>query len=365
MKRVFDKTIINGMTLKNRFIRTGLWMKSVDDDGSINDETLNIYRELGVGGAGLIITGYANASSVDIPNIKMINASNDNFIEGLRNLASAIKEGGSMAGLQISPGGGSQNFHPNSSEQDLVGPSEIENRVTKITPRKATKEDLARIIDETSEAARRGKEAGFDAIELHLGHGYLVSQFLTPYYNRRNDEYGGDIHNRARLIYEIIEATRTKLGSDYPILIKINHNDLMDDGEGLELEDAIKMLEKIDTLDVDIITITGVNESSGKGLAPALKGINKLEDLSYFKEATIKIANKVKTKICLMGGNKNIDLMEGILNSSNIDYLAEGRPLLAEPDLINKWGKDKAYKPKCIACNKCWETTPCSCIFNR
>jgi 2,4-dienoyl-CoA reductase-like NADH-dependent reductase (Old Yellow Enzyme family) len=114
-----------------------------------------------------------------------------------------------------------------------------------------------------------------------------------------------------------------------------------------------------------LIEVSGVNESSGKGLMPARRGINKPEKQSYFREETKAIAEKVNAKVVLMGGNRSIETMEEILNTSQITYASIARPLLCEADLINKWIIDQDYKPKCVSCNKCWDTKPNSCIFNR
>lgn len=211
----------------------------------------------------------------------------------------------------------------------------------------------------------RAKKAEFDAVQIHAVHGYLLSQFLTPYYNRRNDEYGGDIHNRAKIIYETIEEIRKRVGNDYPIMIKINYDDLMEKNPGLTTEESIEVFKKMDELGIDIIEPSAANLSSGEANYPFRTGINSLEKQSYFKEDVMKIASEVKAKVILMGGNRNINLMNEILNTTEIEYLSLSRPLLAEPDLINKWMDNKDYKQKCVSCNRCWDGLSNCCIFSR
>lgn len=364
MKSLFDSTQIKGLTLKNRFVRSSLWMKMAEDDGHLNNETIRFYENLAKGGVGLIITGYAFISKDEQPNPKMLGIYDDSFIEEYKLLVDLVHKYESKIALQIVYGG-SQNHHPNSSKMNILGPSTIKNRVTGITPKEASTEDIKRIVSDFGKAAKRAKMAGFDAVQIHAAHGYFLSQFLTPYYNRRTDEYGGDIHNRARIIYETIQEVKKQVGEDFLLMIKLNFDDFMDNNEGLTEIESIEVFKRISELGVDIIEVSAVNESSGKGLSPARTNIKQLENQSYFKEATSKIASQVTSKVILMGGNRNFDLMTEILNTTNIEYFSLARPLLCEFDLISKWSNDKSYIPRCISCNKCWETTPNACIFNR
>lgn len=335
-----------------------------EKDGHLNDEIINIYEELAKGGVSLILTGYAFISEDEQPNPRMLGIYDDSFIEEYKVLVEKVHKNGSKIALQIVYGG-SQSHHPDAKNMKILGPSAVENRVTGITPKESTQEELLTIIKKFGDAAERAKLAGFDAVQVHAAHGYFLSQFLTPYYNRRNDEYGGTIHNRARIIYEVIEEVRKRVGEDYPLMIKLNFADFMDEGEGLTEKESIEVFKAVDKLGVDIIEVSAVNESSGKGLLPARTGIKALDKQSYFKDTTAKIANQVDAKVVLMGGNRNIELMQEILQNTDIEYFSIARPLLSEPNLINKWIKDKKYIPKCISCNKCWETEPNSCIFNR
>jgi 2,4-dienoyl-CoA reductase-like NADH-dependent reductase (Old Yellow Enzyme family) len=288
----------------------------------------------------------------------------DSFIEEYKILVDKVHKQETKIAMQIVYGG-SQNEHPDASEMNIYGPSAIKNIVSGITPKEATKADIKGIVTKFADAAVRVKKAGFDAVEIHAAHGYLLSQFLTPYYNRRSDEYGGDIHNRARIIYEVIKEIRKKVGMDYPIMIKINFDDFMDKNQGLSKEESIEVFKKIDELGIDMIEPSAVNLSSGEGKVPFLKGINTVDKQSYFKEAVMNIANVVKAKVILVGGNKNMDLMSEILNTTKIQYFSLSRTLLCEADLINKWMENKDYKSKCISCNKCWDEVPNFCIFNR
>ena len=363
-KTLFDSTNIKQLSLKNRFFRSALWMKMAEENGHLNEDLIKCYEELAKGGVGFIFTGYAFVSDDEQPNSRMLGISDDSFIDEYKDLVDRVHKAGSKIALQIAYGG-SQNHHPDAKKMNVLAASAIKNRVTGLIPKEVTKEDIRSIVKKFGDAAVRAKKAGFDSVQLHAAHGYFVSQFLTPYYNRRDDEYNGTIHNRARIIYEIIEEVRKRVGENYPLMIKLNFDDFMDEGEGLTKDESMDIFKNVDELGIDVIEVSAVNESSGKGLAPAMTGINFIEKQSYFKEFTAKLASEVNAKVILMGGNRNMDLMEDILNSTNIEYFSIARPLLTEADLINKWKKNRDYAPKCISCNKCGETQPNSCIFNR
>jgi 2,4-dienoyl-CoA reductase-like NADH-dependent reductase (Old Yellow Enzyme family) len=365
MKNLFDKTNIKNLEMKNRFIRSATWMDMAEEDGHLNEEIINMYEEVAKGGVGLIITGYTFISDDEQPNPRMTGIYDDTFIEEYKVLVDRVHRHGSKIALQIVLGG-SQCMHPDADKMNIYGPSAVKNRVTGITPREVSKKDIADIVKKFGDAAYRAKESGFDSVQIHAAHGYFLSHFLTPYYNRRQDEYGGaDIHNRSRIIYETIEEIKRRVGNDYPLMIKLNFDDFMDEGEGLSQEESIEIYKRVSELGVDIIEVSAINGSSGKGLKPSIAGANPIEKQSYFREAAANIALYVKSKVVLMGGNKDFNLMNELLNTTEIEYFSMSRALHCEPDLVNKWMGDNNYKAKCISCDRCWETQPNSCFFNR
>jgi 2,4-dienoyl-CoA reductase-like NADH-dependent reductase (Old Yellow Enzyme family) len=362
--QLFEETKIGNITVKNRFIRSALWLKAAEEDGHINAFILDSYENLAKGGAGLILTGYAYISDEEQPNSRMKGIYDDSFIDEYRRLTEKVHSHGSKIALQI-VFGGSQSHHPKAESMNILAPSAVENRVTGLMPKEATKEDIKRIITLFGDAAERAKKAGFDGVQIHAAHGYFLSMFLTPYYNKRDDEYNGDIHNRARIIYEVYKEVRRRIGIDFPVMIKLNFDDFMDEGEGLVFEDAIEVFKRLDELGIDLMEVSATNESSGKGLAPARTKIASKEKQSYFREATTRIAKVVNSPVVLMGGNRDISIMEDILSNSEIQFFSIARPLLSEPDLINKWRESKEYKPRCVSCNKCWLSEPNSCILKQ
>ncbi|ADV43004.1 NADH:flavin oxidoreductase [Bacteroides helcogenes] len=364
-KELFQQVRFKNLTLKNRFVRSAVWMQMASEEGHLTPELVDVYKKLADGGVGLIITGYAYIDINDQPNSRMIGMYDDTFIPEWKEVIDYVHKKGAKIALQIASGG-SQTYIESAKHRKILAASAVLNRVTGILPEEMTKEDITHLIETYKQAALRAKQTGFDAIQIHAAHGYLLSQFLTPYYNRRTDEYGGTLHNRARLIYEIFSAIRSVLGCDFPIMIKLNFDDFMDNGEGLTFPESIEMFKHLDTLGVDFIEPSGTNESSGRGLKPAFSKIAQTtEKQSYFSIQVAQIAEQISTPIILVGGNRNIEVMGKLLNETNIQLFSLARTLFAEPYLINRWKENPDYIPKCIACNRCWDTTPNSCILNR
>lgn len=362
--KIFEETSIRNLKLNNRIIRSAVWMNMADKDGHITSKLYNVYENLAQGGLGLIITGYTIIDPEDRPNPGMMGIYDDSFIEEHKKLVEIAHKNNTPIAIQLACGG-SQTNHPDSQNNELMGPSSIINRVTKIKPREMSLADIKNVINSFTKAAIRAQKAGYDALEIHAAHGYLLSQFLTPYCNRRKDKYGGDINNRARIIYEIVSSIRKHVGKDFTIMIKINHDDYMDEGEGLTLSEAVIVAKGLEKSGVDIIEISGVNETSGKGIGPARTNIKKQKSQSYFLEPTKLIAENVNIPIILMGGNRNIKRLNSILNETNISYFSIARPFICEPDLVNKWKKNPEYKPRCVSCNGCYRDGQTGCILNK
>lgn len=364
-KTLFDTVKFQKLILKNRFVRSGVWMKMADEQGHLTPELVNVYKTLVDGGVGFIITEYTYIDANDQPNPHMIGMYDDSFITEWQKIIDYAHAKGVKIACQIASGG-SQSGLEASKHRRMMAPSAIQNRVTGILPEAMTKDNILHVIECHRKAALRVKQAGFDAVQIHAAHGYLLSQFLTPYYNRRTDEYGGSIHNRARLIYEVISAVRKVVGDDFPVMIKINFDDFMSEGEGLSFAESLEMFKHLDTLGLDFIEPSATNLSSGNGITQSFPHISRsVEKQSYFRKQVSEIARHIQTPLILVGGNRNISVMENILNNDNIPLFSLARTLFSEPDLINKWQKNPSYIPKCISCNKCWETTPNSCILNR
>lgn len=282
-KTLFEQVSFPKLTLKNRFVRSGVWMEMADEQGHLTPDLIDVYKALVDGGVGFIITEYTYIDVNDQPNPRMIGMYDDSFISEWKEIIDYAHAKRTKIACQIASGG-SQSGLAASKHRRIVGPSAVLNRVTGITPEEMTKDDILHIIESHKKAALRVKKAGFDAVQIHAAHGYLLSQFLTPYYNRRKDEYGGSVQNRARLIYEVVAGVRSAVGEDFPVMIKINFDDFMSEGEGLSFPESLEMFKHLDALGLDFIEPSGTNLSSGNGITQSFPHIARsIEKQSYFR----------------------------------------------------------------------------------
>ncbi len=336
MKNLFDNTKIKNMKLKNRFVRSATWENLASTSGHTNKDILKIYTDLAKGGVGLIITSYAYITDTEQPNANMLGIYDDSFINDYKDLVKSVHDYDCKIMMQIVYGGSQTSYKTDG--RSILGPSNIPHIKTGVIPKAMTKADIEFIINAFSDAAYRCKLAGFDGVQIHGAHGYLLSQFLDPYHNKRDDEYGGSIENRSRIILGVYKAIREKVGDDYHIGIKINSSDFRD--SGATFNDCKYVVQKLDELGIDSVEVSGGDFRSFKGE-------------SYFKDYANELASSVKCPIILVGGNRTFKSMTNVLNSTNIGYFSICRPLICEPDLINKFLDNNAYTHKCVNCNQC------------
>ena len=350
MKTLFDTTLLSGIQINNRFVRSATWEKLADDNGHITEKQTAIYEELALNKVGTIITGNANILASDIPSPKMMGMYDDSFIEEYRKLTEMVHRHGSAIIMQLVHGGSNTGF--NAANRIFLAPSAVENKAEKTMPRAMNKADILEVIRAFAAAAHRAEVAGFDGVQLHIAHGYLLSQFLCPYYNRRTDEYGGSVENRSRIIIEILKAVRKVVSKDFALMAKINCDDFMDNG--LTAEDSLAVCKLLTENGLNAIEVSGGSGSSRKNEGAARTGIIKKEKESYFKDYASIIAEQIDIPVILVGGNRSLENMTKILNTTKIEYFSLSRPLLREPKLIARWESGDTEKSKCIACNQCF-----------
>ena len=364
MKTIFDKTECNSLFLKNRLWRSATWMNMANKKGHLTDRLEQIYLNLAKGGVGTIITGYAYILEEEQPNPGMLGIYDDSFIPEYRVFTDKIKKAGTNIIMQIVYGGSATDF--NIGNRKIWGPSAVPHPFFKTTPTSMSRDNIATIVSAFAKAAGRCKDAGFDGIELHGAHTYLLSQFLSPYYNRRTDRYGGSIENRARIIYEILDAVRKEVGPDYPVFIKMHCSDEWDDN-GLTVEESLHVARQLEKQGISGIEFSGGNRDNENypDSGPIRGKILKEANQSYFAEKTAKIAEQLNIPVILVGGNRSPELMNKILNTTKIKYFSMARALLSEPDLVNRWQRGDTGKLRCVACNKCWNNDGNICIQDR
>jgi 2,4-dienoyl-CoA reductase-like NADH-dependent reductase (Old Yellow Enzyme family) len=349
MKTLFDRTTLSKINLKNRFIRSATWEELADEKGHLTNELISLYENLAKGGVSTIITGFANVMGFDQPAPNMMGIYDDIFINEYKRLTNKVHENDTNIIMQIVHGG------------SKWGPSEIKHLLIKTITKEMSKSEIKEVVQAFADAALRVKKAGFDGVQIHAAHGFLLSMFLNPHYNKRTDEYGGSIKKRAKILFESFEAVRQAVGEDYPILVKINCEDFMDDG--LTPEDSLYVCKVLSEKGINVIEVSGGSSSSRKNEGP-IRRADTQEKESYFKEYAAKIAREVKVPVVLVGGNRSIDNMDKILNNTKIEYFSMARPFICEPDLINRWKAGNTDPTKCISHYTCSGVRK-GCILNQ
>jgi 2,4-dienoyl-CoA reductase-like NADH-dependent reductase (Old Yellow Enzyme family) len=360
MKSLFDQTSLSKLFMKNRFIRSATCENLAGEEGHITPQLLAIYEDLAKSGVGTIITGSAYISNLEnmVPGVMAIY--DDSFIDEYKQLTKTVHRYGVNLFLQLVYGG-SQTIL-NSDKKVIWGPSAKVNLATSVQSQEMTQEDIVFVQNAFADAALRAKQAGFDGIQLHVAHGYLLSQFLSPYYNERCDKYGGNIENRARMTLETYAAIREKVGSEYPIIVKVNSEDFME--KGATFEDCKYICRKLTELGIDAIEVSGGCASSRTNEG-SIRQISNIEQESYFKTYAEEIAQVVNVPVILVGGNRQFNSMMNILNQTKIEYLALSRPLICENNLIARWQQGELKRAKCVSCGACHSGKGMKCVFNQ
>ena len=350
MSSLFEKTTINGMTLNNRFIRSATFEAMANSDGSCKPELIRLNKELADGEVGLIITGYAYISKIGKCRLSQTGVHNDSILGGLKEMAEAVHAVGGAIAMQIVHCG--CNSFVIQEGGTALGPSPI------LMPqgcqcRDMTTAEVKETIDDFVSAAIRVKNAGFDGVQLHGAHGYLISQFLSPYYNKRTDEYGGSLENRARFLLEILRGIRSAIGTDYPVMVKINSDDFLENG--FIKEEMLQVAAMLEQEGIDAIEISGGTHLSPDKYSFSRKtGIVSEDKELYFEEAARIYKEKIKVPLMLVGGIRSLSVAEKVVDAGLADYVSLCRPLIREPHLIRRWRSGDAKKATCISCNECF-----------
>ena len=349
MANLFDPTTINGMTLQNRLVRSATWEGMCEQDGRPTEKLANWYRDLAQGGIGLIVSGYTfvRPEGKGLPGKMGIHT--DDFAGDYENLTRAVHAAGGKIAVQLVHAGG-QTDAKNAGRQPLA-PSAVQVDQFPEMPAEPTKDEIKDLVTAFGEGARRARAWGFDAVQLHGAHGFLINQFLSPLTNRRTDEYGGSIENRSRFLLEVYHKVRETVGADYPVMIKLNAADNLDGG--LEIDDALYAAKKLAEAGIDAIEVSAGTPASGAE-NPAREKINKPEKEAYNLELARRIKDAVNCPVMVVGGFRSYEVAEKAIKDDGMDYIAMARPLIRESDLPNRWLQGDRSPVTCISCNSCF-----------
>jgi len=324
---LFQTIRIGGLDLKNRIVMAPMFLAYGNPDGTISPMMLDHYRKIAQGGAAMIIVEHTLVDERGMASSRQIRADRDDFVPGLHNLAEVIKENGALAGIQINHAGKFARVKEPLSASAVefhAGPN-----VT-ITPRALTPEEIKSTIDSYVQAALRVKEAGFDLVELHGGTGYLLTQFLSPRTNKRDDKYGGTLENRMSFPLEVLGSVKDAVGPDYPIGYRFLAEEWLPDGLSLqETEVFARMLERTDIAYLSVMG--GTHESF---MIPEIAEQSQKD--GYMVHLANAIKKKVSVPVFTAGRITTPELAEEIIESGKADVVALARILFADPDWPNK-----------------------------
>lgn len=349
MADIFTPWTMNRLTLPNRLVRSATWEGLAEEGGIPGHDLINATADLAQGGVGLIIMGFSYIMPQGQAMPRQTGIHRDANIGPMTRVSDAVHQAGGKAAMQIVHGGGQCRAKITGSQP--VGPSKLVHPFTQEEVAELSQDQIAEIIEAFAMAAGRARAAEFDAVELHGAHGYLISQFLSPLTNQRQDEYGGSLANRARFCYQVFQAVRDMVGPRFPIFIKLNSEDAMPGG--IPVQEAVEVAATLSEMGIDAIEVSGGVPVAGKKSPSRM--VKAAEDEGYFLDAAAKIKTAVSCPVIAVGGLRSPAVIEKALD--RVDAVAMCRPFINEPDLAARWKSGDRSPAKCISCNKCFEYT--------
>jgi 2,4-dienoyl-CoA reductase-like NADH-dependent reductase (Old Yellow Enzyme family) len=355
MSILFTAVRIGTITVPNRFVRSATHDYMADDEGFVTAANVELLGRLAEGEVGLIITGHANVQRIGKASPRQMGVFDDRFIEGLARIPAAVHRFPSKVFLQIAHAG------RQTKERDCGGvpisPSPVYDPVTKVMPRELAADEVRGLIADFVAAAGRAKAAGFDGVQLHAAHGYLLSSFLSPHTNRRTDEWGGPLENRARALLEALRGIKAAWGRDFPVMVKLNSTDFL--AGGLTTEDAVAVARMLEAAGIDAIEVSGGMAEAGRG--SVWPGLRAEAEEGYFLDNAALIKRAVHVPVSGLGGIRTLAVAERAVRDGQVDMISLSRPLIRDPFLVKRFREGLAVKSECISCNKCFNPRGIRC----
>ena len=354
---------IGRLAIKNRLIRAATSETMATERGEATEALVRLYSDLARGGVGLIITGHIYVEARGQYEPRQLGLEHDSRIAPLARVTEAVHRHGGLIFAELSHAGSQ------SLIADIVplAPSVVENAIFSRPPAEMSDAEVEKVIADFAAAAGRAQRAGFDGIHLHSGNGYLLSQFNSPFANRRDDRWGGDPQRRARFILEVYRAVRHATGADFPITARLGVADAV--AGGLALDDGIAIARRLAAAGLDGLEVTyGVMASYRENIRP-YAGVGRLQAIAdgmlhrsfsrpvaeaYYRPFARAAKAAVDIPVILVGGVRSTEVMDEILRSGDADFLAMARPFVREPDLVNKIIQGRRGSVDCVSCNICF-----------
>lgn len=361
MSKLFEPYSVGSVTFRNRLVRSATQERLSDPDGGVSADQLEIYERLAAGGVGLILTGHAYVSHpLGRAHLRQNAFYDDRTLDGYKKLVEVVHRHGAKVFLQLAHAGGRTSQEITDGLMP-VAPSDTHDAEGRQTARALTIGEIQRLLEDYEAAALRAKRAGFDGVQVHMAHGYLLSQFLSPFTNNRDDEYGGSAERRVRLLCEAAYRVKAAVGRHYPVFAKLNTTDGVADDRHLSPDDAVYAAKMIAEHGVDAIETSGGSGAETR-LVMARPGILRPEQEAYFAPAAKRIRAAVNIPVILVGGVRSTAVMETLLADGTADMFSFCRPLIREPDLVNRLAAGQP-RASCVSCNGCFLTDWIQCTY--
>jgi 2,4-dienoyl-CoA reductase-like NADH-dependent reductase (Old Yellow Enzyme family) len=362
---LFEPFRIKGMEIPNRFVRSATYDGSADRKGRVSERQMVLYEALAQGHVGLIVTGIASVHALGRISPRQNSIARDDDIEGLSRLTRMVHSSGAKICVQL--------FHAGRErgkvyqKEPALAPSFLaEDPFFSAPHRSMDEQDIREVIAAFGKGAGRARAAGFDAIQIHGAHAYLLSQFLSPFTNRRTDEWGGTLENRLRVHREILRAIRAVVGEDFPIMMKLGVEDSFTGG--LEFREGRAAAELLAREGLDAIEISSGLRGHGYRNTEYRTGIRGPDREGYFRGWCREIKRRVDIPVIMVGGLRSFDVAAEIVADGVADLVSFSRPLIREPDLIARWQKGDRQAATCVSCNRCMDALlqakPLACYYH-
>ena len=359
--KLFEPICIRNMELKNRLVGAAMNSRLADTGGRVSQRMVNHYARRAQGGVGLIVIADGGVDLGHVNAHTQLRAPDDSYIPGLARLVQAMHDKGAKAAWQLQHAGWRTALTVGLAQ--AIGPTALTSRELGEPTKAMTLDEIKLLVRQFGYGARRAKQAGFDAVEVHGAHGYVLSLFLSPYTNWRQDEYGGDMKRRARLALEIVTAIRKEVGDDYPIIFRLSADEFVEGG--LTIEETSIISRWLEKAGVGCISVSGGTEGGTPWTVPSM-----LVPRGHMVPLAEAIKKEVSVPVITVGRINTPAMAESILEQGKADLIALGRPLLADPDwpLKVSEGREDEIR-KCLYCNSCRrdpppEGYPIMCLVN-
>ena len=344
LTHLFSPFTIKGLTLDNRIVMPPMGV-FLGDQGQATEQTLAYYQRRARGGAGMVMVEASGVAPEGVVSPQQMRLYDDAHITGLKRVAQTIKDEGIPAGIQIHHAG--RQVSSKVIGRPPYAPSNLRCTAIKGEVEPLDIQGIERIVSLFGDAAERAVAAGFDLLEVHGAHGYLVNQFLSEYSNNREDAYGGSVAGRARFAVDIVKEIRKRVGTDLPISFKISAREFVENG--LTVEQSVEIIRLLEEAGIDVVQV-----SAGCDATPEWISQPMLMERGCLVDAAWTIRKTVRIPVMCVGRINGPFLAEEILRDGKADLVCMGRALLADPDLPNK-ARQERYEEirRCVACNTC------------